>query len=220
MVRLLEHHGKNLLSSVSVRVPKGEIANTQQQAKQIAERLGKPVAVKAQIPATGRFKAGGIAFATTPDEVANVAERMLRSEVKGFPVANILIEEKLDIAKEYYAGIIVDDSYKVRAPVLIFSTRGGVDIEQVASENPEELGKTVVDVLEGLLPSDVERLVRSLGVSSNLVKRFSSVVFGMYEVFAQYGARSVEVNPIALTSDGMVYVADCRIVLDLSLIHI
>ena len=124
MVRLLEHQGKSLLKSFNIPV-QGEVASTPLEAKQIAEKLGKSVAIKAQVTATGRFKAGGVGFANTPDEAGKVAERILSSNIKGFVVKEVLVEEKLDVQKEFYAGVIIDDSYKVKAPVLIFSTRGG-----------------------------------------------------------------------------------------------
>jgi succinyl-CoA synthetase beta subunit len=214
MVRLLEHQGKNLLNGVGVSTPLGEVAHTTEQAKEIARKLGKPIAIKAQISATGRFKAGGIGFADNPDEAERVAGRILGSNIKGFIVKEVLVEEKLDVEKEYYAGIIVDDSHKVKAPVLIFSTRGGVDIEQVAAEHPGEVSKITLDALGELTLGDVENLIRSLGIPSVLAESLSKVTYGVYQVFRKYEARSAEVNPMVLTSDGMVYAADCRIVLD------
>jgi len=214
MVRLLEHQAKNLLRVVSVPTPRGEVASASEEARGIAEGLGRSVAIKAQVPTTGRFKAGGIGFADSPDEAARVAARILGSDIKGFRVGKILVEERLDVEKEFYAGVIVDDSHKVKAPVLMFSTRGGVDIEQVAVEHPEEVAKITVDVLDRLAVDHVLSLIRGLGVSSGLAERLSSVAYGVYELFSKYDARSVEVNPIALTRDGMVYAADCRVVLD------
>jgi succinyl-CoA synthetase beta subunit len=214
MVRLLEHQAKNLLSTAGVPTPRGELAATVEQAREISERFGKPVAIKAQVSTTGRFKAGGIGFADNPDEAARVAERMLGSRIKGLVIKEVLVEEKLDVEKEFYAGIIVDDSQRAKSPVLIFSIRGGVDIEQVAAEHPEEVSRLTLDVLGTLALSEVESLVRSLGVPSGLAESLSKVVYGVYQVFNRYDARSVEVNPIVLTSDGMVWAADCRIVLD------
>jgi succinyl-CoA synthetase beta subunit len=214
MVRLVEHQGKSLLKSVGVRVPEGEVASTSREAKLIAEKIKKSVAIKAQVTATGRFKAGGVAFAATPDEAEKAAERILGSTIKGFVIDKVLVEEKLTVQKEFYAGIIVDDSYKVKSPDLMFSTRGGVDIEQVASEHPEAVGKITIDVLDELRAEKVEGMIRDLGVSEDLVKDLTKVVFGLYEVFNKYHARSMEINPIVLASDGLIYAADCRVVLD------
>jgi len=214
MVQLLEHQGKDLLKTIDVQTPKGEVAYTPKQARDIAERLGKSVAVKAQISTTGRFKAGGIGFANSPDDAGKIAGRILGSNIKGFMVKKVLVEEKLEVKKEFYSGVIVDDSCRVKAPVLMFSTRGGVDIEQIAAEHPEAVCKTTVNVLEGLTLDEVQRLIRSLDVPSDLADRLAKVVHAVYEIFSKYDARSVEINPIALTSNGIVYAADCRIVLD------
>ena len=214
MTRLLEHQGKSLLRNVGIQVPEGEVASTSQDARRIANRMGKPVAIKAQVSATGRFKAGGIGFATTPDEAEKVARRILGTTIKGFVVEKVLVEEKLNIEREFYAGVIVDDSYKAKAPVLMFSTRGGVDIEQVAAEHPEEVRRVTVDVLDRLAPDRVEGMVRDLAVSADVAKHLAEAVLGVYEVFKKYHARSVEINPLVLASDGLTYAADCRIVLD------
>jgi succinyl-CoA synthetase beta subunit len=214
MVRLLEHQAKKLLRAAGVSTPRGELAATVQQAREISKRYAKPVAIKAQVSTTGRFKAGGIGFADNPDEAARVAERILGSRIKGLAVKEVLVEEKLDVEKEFYTGIIVDDSHKVKSPVLIFSTRGGVDIEQVAAEHPEEVSSITLNVLGTLTLNEVESLIRSLGVPSVLAESLSKVAYGVYRVFNEYDARSVEVNPIVVTSNGMVWAADCRIVLD------
>lgn len=214
MVRLVEHEGKSLLRTEGVSTPRGEIASTPEEAKRVTEELGKPVAIKAQVSTTGRFKAGGIGFADDPNEATKVADRILGSNIKGFVVKKVLVEEKLDVQKEFYVGIVVDDSYKMRAPVLMFSTRGGVDIEQIAIEHPKEVGKIVVDVLDGLNLDSVGNLIRDLDVSTELVKRLGNVAQAVYRIFSKYGARSVEVNPIVMTADGMIHAADCRIVLD------
>jgi hypothetical protein len=176
LVRLLEHQGKNLFKSLGViRVPEGEIASSQDQARCIAQRLGKSVAIKAQVPVTGRFKAGGIGFADDPDETANVSGQILGSNIKGFIAGEVLVEERIDVQKEFYLGLAVDDSYKVKAPVLMFSTRGGVDIEQIVADYPGEVGRTTVNVLDGLSLDEVENSIRSLGVSLGLVKRLGTL---------------------------------------------
>ena len=214
MVRLLEYQGKALLKSVAVLVPKGEVATTAQEAKAIAGRLGKAVMVKAQVPVTGRYKEGGIGSADTPAEAEDVAGRILTSKIKGFAVRKILVEEKLDAISQFYAGIIVDDSCKVKAPVLMFATEGGVDVEQVAAEHPERVRRAAIDLLAQLSLDEIKKEVASLAISSALTDRLGQIVFGVYKIFREYDARSVEVNPIVVTSGGMAYAADCRIVLD------
>ncbi len=214
MTRLLEFQGKNLLRNNGIRVPAGDVASTPQGAKEIFEKLKRPVVVKAQVSATGRFKAGGIMFATSPADAERVAERVLGMTIKGIVVEKVLVEEKLEVEKEFYASTIVDDSHKVKAPVLMVSTRGGVDIEQVALEHPEEVRSRTVNILDGLSLDNVEEIVWGLNMPANVASPFAKVALGVYKTFRGYHARSVEINPIVLTTDGLIYAADCRIVLD------
>ena len=214
MVHLLEYQGKDLLKGIGIPIAQGEVASNPEEVKHIAEKIGKPVAIKAQILTTGRFKIGGIKFADNPDEAERVAEEILSKNIKGFSVKKVLVEEKLNVEKEFYAGVIVDDSYKVKGPVLIFSTEGGVDIEEVAAKHPEKVAKANVNILDGLTLNNVENLIGNLAPSRGTIKLLSKVVYSIYEVLRKYDARSVEVNPMVLTTDGMIYAADCRIVLD------
>jgi len=214
MARLHEYQGKQLLREMGVRVPQGDVAVTPEEAKRIAAAIDKPVAVKAQIWATGRFKAGGIQFADDPKQAEGVARKLLGSRIKGFQVEKVLIEEKLKIGKEYYAGIIVDDSHKIRAPVAIFSTEGGVDIEEVAKESPERIARMTVDIRRGLRIYHAYDLGLSLGLSSKLLTSVGHAICGLYAVFSCYDARSAEINPLVVTQDGEVYAADCRVSID------
>ena len=214
MVRLLEHQGKDLLKSMGILVPEGKVASTPREVKDIAEKMKKPVVIKAQVTATGRSKAGGIGFADTADEAEIVASKILGTSIRGFLVDKLLVEEKLNVKEEYYSGVIVDDSYKVKAPILMFSTRGGVDIEQVALEQPNKVAKITVDILHEIPNDRILNMIQSLGVPPELVPQLAKTASGIYEVFNKYDARSVEINPIVLTADGAIYAADCRIVLD------
>ena len=214
MPKLLEYQGKRLLREQGIPVPRGETAATAHEVRQIAEGLAKPVVLKAQIGATGRFKAGGIVFASTPDEAEKAAAGLLGKEVKGVIVEKLLVEEQLEIERELYAGIIVDDSYKVRCPVLMFSTRGGIDIEEVAAEDPDNVVSLSIDILDGLAIEDVRSLVSQLNIPIPLLPSLSEVIHGLYQVFRKYSARSAEINPLVLTTDGKFYPADCRIVID------
>jgi len=214
MARLYEYQGKQILKEIGVPVPEGDVASTPQEARAIAERIGKPVAVKAQIWATGRFKAGGIHFADDPDGAEKAAGELLGAEVKGFPVEKVLVEEKLDVDQEYYAGVIVDDSYKLKGPVVIFSTEGGVDIEEVAETSPEKISRLSVDVFRGLRLYDAYNLALAVGVKGALLDPIGRAIRGTYELFKRCDARSAEVNPLILAADGKVVAADCRVSVD------
>ncbi len=216
MPKLLEYQGKRLLREQGISVPEGDATSTPQEAREIAARLSRPVAVKAQVEATGRYKAGGIQFASTPDEAKKAAEDLLGKEIKGLKVEKVLIEEKLDVDRELYAGVIVNDSYKVKGPVLMFSTQGGVEIEEVAAESPGMVTSLNVNILDGITVKDARDLVSKFDISMPLIEPLSEVVHGLYEVFRKYSARSAEINPLVLTKDGKFYPADCRIVIDQS----
>ncbi len=211
MARLFEHKGKELLRAAGVATPKGETAATPQEARAVAERLGKPVAVKAQVWTTGRFKAGAIKFAQTPNEAEQHAAALLGSDIKGFRVETLLIEEMIEIAREFYAGIIIDNSHKVRAPAVMFSCEGGVDVESVADD---KIARVTVDVFKGLTPEQARQLPDQLGLDKALAEPIADAILTLYEVFAKCDARSAEINPLVATKDGRVLAADCRISID------
>ena len=211
MARIYEYQGKQLLKTVGVPIPRGEVVSTPQEAKRVAKEIGRAVAIKSQVWATGRFKAGGIQFAETPEEAERVAEKLLGSQIKGLSVEKVLVEERLDVDKEFYIGVIVDKSYKVKAPVLVFCTEGGVDVEEVVLRNPERVSRVVVDYLRGVGPSDAQALLSKVNLDSGEMVK---AVCGLYEVFKQYDARVAEINPLVSTKDGRIYAADCRITLD------
>jgi len=214
MARLYEHQGKELIREAGIPVPEGGLAKSPEEARAIAERLGKPVVLKAQVWATGRMKAGGIKFASTPEEAEELAKELLGSTIKGMVVEEVLVEEKLPIEAEFYAGIIIDDSYRVKAPVVLFSTEGGVDIEEVAARSPEKIAKAVVDVLEGFGHEDARSMLKSLELPEGILGQAADVLVKLYGVFRSYHASSAEINPLALTEDGRLVALDCRISID------
>ena len=214
MARLHEYQGKQLLQSVGVLVPQGGMASTPEEAKTIAEEIGRPVAVKAQVWATGRSKSGGIRFAAMPGEAERAARELLGSWIKGLLVEKVLVEERLDIVSEYYVGVIVGDSHKIRAPVVMLSTEGGVDIEEVAERSPEKIARMTVDIRRGVRTYHACDLALQLGLSGKVLVRIGRAMCGLYELFRRYDARSAEINPLVLTQDGKVYAADCRVSVD------
>jgi len=211
MARLYEYQGKEIFKNSGITIPEGEAVTTPEDAKKAAERIGKPVVVKAQVWAGGRGKSGAVRFADTPDEAAKVAGEILGMEVKGLEVKQVLVEEKLDIAQEFYAGVIINSAREVRAPVVMFSTEGGVDIESVPED---KIAMLTVDVLRGIQPYDTLNMALSVGVSSKALRQLGDVIYKLYNVFKKYDCRTVEINPLVLTKDGKVYAADCRMAID------
>lgn len=214
MPKIHEYQAKRLLRECGIAIPKGDVAVVPEEARRIAKSLGKPVAIKAQVSVTGRFEASGIKFANKADEAEKVAQELLGTVIKGLKVEKVLVEEKLSVEEEFYASVIVNDSWKVKGPVLMFSTKGGSDIEDIAAKFPEKVISMNVDFLKGLTVEDTRDLISKLGVSPPLLQPMGKLVCELYEVFKRYSARSVEVNPIVLTEGGKLYAADCHMVID------
>lgn len=214
MVRLYEFQGKQLLREAGVKVPRGEVASTKEEAKAIAEKIGGPVVIKAQTWATGRSKAGGIKFAENPDEAEARSQELLKTSLKGHTIEKVLVEERIDIDMEFYAGVIAESSYKVKGPIMIFSSKGGVDIEEVARKSPENLARVTVDYLEGVDSSSMESLVSKALVPQSLVRPLGELLNNLYRLFVKYEARSWELNPIIYSKNGEIYAADCRVTID------
>ena len=211
MARLHEHEGKALFKIAGMPIPEGDVASTPEEAGKIAEKIGKPVVIKVQIWAGGRGKAGGVKFADTPQEAEKVAASLLGMTIKGLLVEKVLVEEKLAIEKEYYAGIIVNAQADARCPVVMFSTEGGMDIESVPDD---KIALMNVDVIRGFRIYDALNLANKVKVPSKYINQVARLIFGLYETFKNYGARLIEINPMVITKDGKVLAGDCRISID------
>src|SRR4030043_1761118 len=207
MARLYEYQGKQLLKAAKVPIPQGEVATTPQEVAKMAKKIGKPVAIKAQIWAGGRGKAGGIKFANNPGEAEAVAKELLGSVIKNLTVEKVLVEEKLNIDKEYYAGVIIDASREVRAPLVMFSTEGGVEIESVPSE---KIAQTAVDVIRGFRLYDALNLAVQLKVPTNILPSVAQAIMGLFQTFRGYNCRTAEINPLIQTKEGKIIAGDCR----------
>jgi len=213
MVKLYEHQGKDILELEGILVPKREIVKNSEDARKVAEKIGKRCALKAQILATGRLKERGIKFAESPEDAQKSAEELLGKNIKGFVVEKILVEEVIDVEKELFLSIIVNDSYKVRGPEIIISLEGGIDIEQLALKAPEKIGRLKVNYLEGIDKNEVVKVLKELGAESDLVDKLSDFILKSYSIFKKYDCRVLEINPIAI-SNGKLYALDCKITVD------
>jgi succinyl-CoA synthetase beta subunit len=210
--RLYEYQGKKLLREAGIRVPEGKVVSTPEEARDVVERLGRPVVLKIQVWVTGRAGLGGIEFADSPKEAEEKARKLLGKKIKNYEVEKVLVEEKLAIRSEYFAGLIIDDAQK--SPLMIFSSVGGTGIEEIVQEHPEKVSHVPVDILKGLRDYEARNLLRRTGISGKLLLKISDVLTKLYKVARQYDARSAEINPMVLTEDGEVYAADCHIAID------
>jgi succinyl-CoA synthetase beta subunit len=214
VARIFEYQGKQLLKRVGVKIPEGGVASNPDEARDITKKIGKGVAIKAQIWATGRFKAGGIKFASDPDEAFAVTKDILGSRIKGLVVKKVLVEERLDVLHEYYAGIVVNASMKIKAPVLVLSTEGGTKVEEVAARNPERVVKYIIDPIDGLAPADVDRILKEMGIEPEISIKINPMITALYTLFKEYDATNAEINPFVLTTEGHIYAADCHVSID------
>jgi succinyl-CoA synthetase beta subunit len=211
MAKFLEFQGKSYFKKAGIPIPEGDVANSPAEAVEIAKKVGKPVVVKAQVLAGGRGKAGGVKLAATPEEAGKAAEEILGMDIKGLTVKQVLVEEQLAIAQEFYAGLIINSAQDVRGPVLMFSPEGGVDIESVPEDKIATLN---VDVIKGLMMHDTLDMAVSMGVTGKALRPMADVILKLYNAFRKNDCRALEINPLVLTEDGKVYAADCRMEAD------
>jgi succinyl-CoA synthetase beta subunit len=212
MARLHEFQGKALLAKHKIPVPRGHEAATAAEARAIAEEIGRPVMVKMQAWVTGRAGMGGIAKAATPEEAETAAAKMLGRRVKNFNVDWVLVEEQVDIEREFYAGIIIDDVSQ--APVMIFSSVGGTGIEEIAVTHPDKVGRRTIDVVRGLQDYQARDLARQAGIEGRLLNSVAGVLVRLWEMASDVEARAAEINPLVQTTDGKLVAADCRVTVD------
>jgi succinyl-CoA synthetase beta subunit len=209
---LLEYQGKQLFARHGVPVPSGKPARTVEEAVAAAEEIGYPCVVKAQVQIGGRGKAGGIKVAQNREEAEEHAGAILGMDIRGLTVYELWIEGASEIAAEYYASIVFDRSAK--APLVMLSTRGGMDIEQVADEDPDAIARLHVDPLLGFQDFHGRRLAFEAGVDADVVRPVGAMLTRLYAAFVEEEATLVEVNPMIVTPDREVKALDAKVTLD------
>lgn len=210
-MKLYEYLAKDLFKKNGIPVPSGQIARNPDEALQIAQEINKPLALKSQVLVGGRGKAGGIKFADHPSQVGELLKQLLKLEIKGEPVNTILLEEKLDVESEYYISVVMDRSAKM--PLIIASTQGGMDIEQVARETPEKLIRYHVNPLEEFLPYQAREIAIKMDVPNPLISKVGGFIWKLFTVFKKYDASIAEINPLVITPNGII-AADAKFEID------
>jgi len=216
-VNLHEYQARDILRRHGIPIPPGEVAETPEQAREIAQRLagkegGGRVVVKAQVHAGGRGKAGGVKLAKDAAEAGEHAARILGMSIKGLPVRRVLVTPAADIASESYVGIIVDRASQ--RPVLMVSPAGGVDIEEVAAKSPERIHRQAIDPRYGLLAHQALGLALKLYREMPQARAAADIMQRLYAAFYAVGASLMEINPLVTTPDGTVAALDAKIVVD------
>ncbi len=219
-MKIHEHQGKELLQKFQVPVPPGGVAESPEEARQVAETIETgPFVVKAQIHAGGRGKGGGIKPAATPEEVEQVAGQILgmtlvtpQTGPEGRLVEKVLVEQAQDIAQELYLGVLVDRT--LGRPVIMMSAAGGMEIEEVAARTPEAIIKEAVEPSLGLMPFQARNLAFGLGLAPELIRPATSFIQNLYKVFVNLDCSLAEINPLVVTKKGEMLALDAKINLD------
>jgi succinyl-CoA synthetase beta subunit len=211
-VNLLEHQGKSLLASAGMAVPQSAVARSPDEAAETATRLGLPVVCKAQVPAGKRGKAGAVQVVDTAEEAHEVANRLLGSDVAGHRVDALLVEQAVDIARELYAAVLDDPQSK--GPLLLFSTAGGVDIEEVNASTPELVHTLAIDIRRGIPDGELRQMLSAAGLDGRQADAVGEALRALFDVYGEVDASLVEVNPLVLTRSGAVMALDAKVVID------
>jgi len=218
-MKIHEYQAKQILSKFGVQIPQGEVAFTPADAKEIAQKIGSRVVVKAQIHAGGRGKGGGGKIANTPQEAESLAQDMIgmtlithQTGPEGKTVKRLLVEEALDIDKELYIGIVIDRAQE--APVVMASSEGGVEIEKVAAETPELIFKEYINPSTGFLGFQARKLAFKLGLKGDTMKQAVKFLIALYKAFQATDASLAEINPLLITKQGNVLALDAKMNFD------
>ncbi len=211
-MKLHEYQSKTIFSKYGIPIPKGRVAATAQEAKQIAEELGGRVVIKAQVLVGGRGKAGGVKLAKDPTEAEQLAAQILGMEIKGLPVRKVLVDEASAIDQEIYFSITNDRAAK--KPVMIASAAGGIDIEEVAAKTPDKIIKSHIDPLLGLREYQARDVAVAMDLPREYMKDFVKIAMGLWEVYKATDATLAEINPLVITKDKKMVALDGKMMID------
>src|ERR671932_772664 len=209
---LLEYQGKQLFSKHGVPVPDGRPATSVPEAVEAAEELGYPVVIKAQVLIGGRGKAGGIKLAHDRHEAEQHAEAIRGMDIRGFTVHELYVERASEIEEEYYAAVVFDRS--ARAPMVMLSRMGGMDVEEIAARDPNAIVRIHVDPLLGFQDFHARRLAFEAATAGDVIRPVGALLAHLYETFIEEDAMLVEVNPLIVTADRQVVALDAKVTVD------
>jgi len=211
-LKIHEADARALFTKFGLPVPPSRLVLNPEDARKAAEEIGCPVVVKAQVLVGGRGKAGGVKLASTPEEAAAKAKAILGMDLKGIRVEKVLVARAVDIAKEFYVGMVIDR--RSRKPLMMVSPAGGIDIEEVARTAPEKILKVVVDPAWGILPFQMRRMTASLSGDKETAKKIGPILAALYRAFMAVDASLAEINPLVVTPAGEVWAIDAKINID------
>ena len=211
-MKLQEYQSKQIFAKYGIPIPMGRVAATANEAKHIAEELGGRVVIKSQVLVGGRGKAGGIRLAKSPQEAEDLATQILSMEIKGLPVRKVLVDEAAAIETEIYLGITNDRA--ARRPVMMASSSGGVDIEEVARTEPEKIIKVYIHPLLGLRDYQARDLAAGIDLPRDHWRAFAQIARGLWQAYQDKDCTLAEINPLVITAENRLLAVDGKIVLD------
>ena len=211
-MNLHEYQSKRVFARYGIPIPNGDVATTPVEARDVAKTLGGPVVVKAQVLVGGRGKAGGIKVAQTPDEAEAKAHAILGMDIKGLTVGKVLVDQAADIRDEIYLGLVIDRAR--RRVVMMGSSEGGVDIEEVAATTPEKIINIAIDPFIGFRSYQALEMALELGIPAELTRSFTQIASGLYDAFMASDASLAEINPLVVTGAGRLLAVDGKMVID------
>ncbi|MFL5820944.1 MAG: ATP-grasp domain-containing protein [Solirubrobacteraceae bacterium] len=207
-MRFFEYESKEIVRRAGIPTSKGGFATTADEARERAVQVAGPVVVKSQVLTGGRMKAGGVRFADTPDEAAGHAEEILRLEINGHVPRGVLVDERVTVAHEYYAGVVWDGIRK--QPVMLFSDMGGIDIEEVAETHPDHVGRGHFSNLLALSDFQAKQVIASVGVTGQALNRLTPILTRLAGLFVEHDMTLAEINPLARLQDGTFAAVDAH----------
>ena len=211
-MKLHEYQAKGIFADAGIPVPESQLADSVDGVLDAVSEIGYPAAIKAQVHVGGRGKAGGIEIATSEDEAREAAESILGMDLKGYTVDKVLVEQGVDFVDEYYVGVTMDRS--AGKPVAMVSTIGGVDIEQVAEDDPDAIAQEHIDPAFGLHPYQARKVVYDAGVPGAYARDVTAILSKLYDLYESNDASDIEVNPVMITADDDVIAADAVMNID------
>ena len=211
-MKLHEYQSKRFFAKYGIPIPKGRVAANAEEAKHIAQELGDRVVIKAQVLVGGRGKAGGIRLAKSPEEAEELAAQILSMKIKELPVRKVLIDEAASIDKEIYLGITNDRS--ARKPVMMASSAGGVEIEEIARDTPERIVKVYIDPFLGLRDYQARDIAAGIDLPRDHWRIFGQIANGLWQAYRESDATLAEINPLVITSKDQLLAVDGKMVLD------
>ncbi len=211
-MKLHEYQAMQLFAEHGIPIPEGSVASSPEEAEAIARRLGRPVVVKAQVHTGGRGKAGGVQPASNPEAARQMAQQILGMEIKGYRVNKVLVTAAEAVVSEAYVGMILDRNSK--RPVLMVSSAGGVDIEEVAANTPEKIHRLSIDPVTGLRPYQARKLGHALYPDPGQARQAAEILAKLHDLFWNVDASLAEINPLATTPGGGILALDAKINID------